>query len=32
MTEHGILPQREEIRQKRAWKAGMWKKYWGQNR
>ena len=32
LTEHGILPQREEIRQKRAWKAGMWKKYWGQNR
>ena len=29
MTEHGHLPQRESIKEKRTWLSGVWRKYWG---
>ena len=32
MTEHEVLPQREHVKEKRAWLAEIWRKYWGPDR
>ena len=29
MTEHGILPERTSVKKRRAWRAEVWRKYWG---
>ncbi len=29
MTEHGTLPQRTPVKERRAWLAEIWRKYWG---
>ena len=32
MTEHGTLPQRQIIKEKRRARAEVWRKYWGDHR